>query len=114
MLALVNEGARVLEDGIAQRASDIDIVYLTGYGFPVQRGGPMFHASRRGLASVVRRMKEFATNSHAEPAFWKPAKLIMQLAAAGKTFDDAPAARGSNVKRSRVKRSRVKRRRARG
>jgi 3-hydroxyacyl-CoA dehydrogenase len=108
VLALVNEGARVLEDGIAQRASDIDIVYLTGYGFPVQRGGPMFHASRRGLASVVRRMKEFATNSHAEPAFWKPAKLIMQLAAAGKTFDDAPAGRGSMVKRTRVKRRRTR------
>ena len=58
--ALVNEGARILEEGIAQRASDIDIVYLFGYGFPVQRGGPMFHASRVGLKQVLRRMKEFA------------------------------------------------------
>ena len=63
-----NEGARILEEGIAQRASDIDVVYLAGYGFPVQRGGPMFHASRVGLGTVVRRMKEFAANQHAEPA----------------------------------------------
>ncbi len=105
VLALVNEGARVLEDGIAQRASDIDIVYLTGYGFPVQRGGPMFYASRRGLASVERRMREFAENSHAEPAFWKPAKLITQLAKAGRTFDEdpskGPAKQGSRAKSRR-------------
>jgi 3-hydroxyacyl-CoA dehydrogenase len=88
VFALVNEGARILEEGIAQRASDIDVVYLAGYGFPVQRGGPMFHASRVGLGTVVRRMKEFAANKHAEPAFWKPARLLAQLAAAGKTFDD--------------------------
>lgn len=88
--ALVNEGAKILEEGIAQRASDIDVVYLTGYGFPVQKGGPMFHASRMGLKSVLRRMKEFAGNPHADPDFWKPAKLITQLASAGETFDDAP------------------------
>jgi 3-hydroxyacyl-CoA dehydrogenase len=90
VLALVNEGARLLDEGIAQRASDIDVVYLAGYGFPVQRGGPMFHASRVGLKQVVRRMKEFAANEHAEPAFWKPAKLLAQLASQGKTFADAP------------------------
>jgi 3-hydroxyacyl-CoA dehydrogenase len=84
LYALVNEGAHILEEGIAQRASDIDVVYLAGYGFPVQRGGPMFHASRIGLGSVARRMKQFG---------WKPAKLITQLAAAGKTFDDAPPAK---------------------
>jgi 3-hydroxyacyl-CoA dehydrogenase len=88
VFALVNEGARILEEGIAQRASDIDVVYLAGYGFPVQRGGPLFHASRVGLGTVVRRMKEFAANPHADPAFWKPARLLSQLAAAGKTFDD--------------------------
>jgi 3-hydroxyacyl-CoA dehydrogenase len=93
LYALVNEGARILEEGIAQRASDIDVVYLAGYGFPVQRGGPMFYASRVGLAVVMRRMKEFAANKHAEPGFWKPARLIAQLAAAGKTFDDAPPAK---------------------
>jgi 3-hydroxyacyl-CoA dehydrogenase len=80
LYALVNEGAQILQEGIAQRASDIDVVYLTGYGFPVQRGGPMFYASRVGLGQVVRRMKQFG---------WKPARLIAQLAAAGKSFDDA-------------------------
>jgi 3-hydroxyacyl-CoA dehydrogenase len=88
VFALVNEGAHILEEGIAQRSSDIDVVYLAGYGFPVQRGGPMFHASRVGLGTVVRRMKDFAANKHAEPAFWKPARLLAQLATAGKTFDD--------------------------
>jgi 3-hydroxyacyl-CoA dehydrogenase len=91
--ALVNEGAHILEEGIAQRASDIDVVYLAGYGFPVQRGGPMYHAGRVGLNLVVRRMREFATNKHAEPEFWKPARLIARLAAAGSTFDDAPSAK---------------------
>ncbi len=91
LYALVNEGARILEEGIAQRASDIDIVYLFGYGFPVQRGGPMFHASRVGLKQVLRRMKEFAANPHAMPSFWKPAKLIVELADRGGKFDDAPA-----------------------
>ena len=79
LYALVNEGAHILQEGIAQRASDIDVVYLAGYGFPVQRGGPMFYASRVGLGSVVRRMKQFG---------WKPARLITQLAAAGKTFEE--------------------------
>ncbi len=93
VLALVNEGARILEEGIAQRASDIDVVYLFGYGFPAQRGGPMFHASRMGLGQVLRRMREFAANEHAEPAFWKPARLLTSLAAASKGFDDAPVAK---------------------
>jgi 3-hydroxyacyl-CoA dehydrogenase len=79
LYALVNEGAHILQEGIAQRASDIDVVYLAGYGFPVQRGGPMFYAGRVGLGSVVRRMKQFG---------WKPARLITQLAAAGKTFEE--------------------------
>ena len=94
--ALVNEGAHILEEGIAMRASDIDIVYLAGYGFPLQRGGPMFYASRVGLATVARRMKEFAANKHAEPEFWRPAKLITQLATAGAAFDDAKPARPKN------------------
>lgn len=91
VLSLVNEGARILEEGIAQRASDIDVVYLMGYGFPVHRGGPMFHASRLGLQRVVRRMKEFASNPHADPRFWKPAPLLARLAAKGKGFEEAPA-----------------------
>jgi 3-hydroxyacyl-CoA dehydrogenase len=93
LYALVNEGAKILEEGIALRASDIDVVYLTGYGFPPQRGGPMFHASRVGLGQVVRRMREFAGNPHADPTSWKPARLLAQLAAAGRTFEDAAPAK---------------------
>jgi 3-hydroxyacyl-CoA dehydrogenase len=90
LYSLVNEGARILEEGIALRASDIDVVYLTGYGFPASRGGPMFHADRTGLRMVVRRMREFARNPHADPKSWKPAKLLERLAAAGGKFEDAP------------------------
>ena len=97
--ALVNEGARLLEEGIAMRASDIDVVYLAGYGFPVQRGGPMFYAGRVGLQTVARRMQAFAANKHAEPEFWRPAKLITQLAAAGATFDDAKPAKKKGARR---------------
>jgi 3-hydroxyacyl-CoA dehydrogenase len=74
--ALVNEGARLLEEGIAARASDIDVVYLTGYGFPRARGGPMFYAERVGMDRVVRRMREFAGNSHGDTDFWTPAPLL--------------------------------------
>jgi 3-hydroxyacyl-CoA dehydrogenase len=93
LYALVNEGARILEEGIAQRASDIDVVYLAGYGFPLARGGPMFHASRVGLGQVVRRMREFAGNPHADPRFWKPARLLARLAAEGRSFDGVEGAR---------------------
>ena len=87
VLALANEGARILEEDIAQRASDIDVVYLTGYGFPAFRGGPMFHADTVGLANVVKRMQHFAKNPHGDPAFWEPAPLLARLAAEGKTFN---------------------------
>jgi len=87
IFALVNEGARILEDGIALRASDIDLVYLTGYGFPVSRGGPMFYADSLGLYNVVRRMHQFAANPHGDPGFWQPAPLLTKLAAEGKSFN---------------------------
>ncbi len=58
--SMVNEAARILEEGIAQRASDIDMVYLTGYGFPLHRGGPMFYADTVGLPNVVAAMKKYA------------------------------------------------------
>jgi 3-hydroxyacyl-CoA dehydrogenase len=74
--ALVNEGARILEEGIATRASDIDVVYLTGYGFPRARGGPMFYADQVGLDQVLRRVRGFARNQHGDPAFWRPAPLL--------------------------------------
>ncbi|HTR59242.1 MAG TPA: 3-hydroxyacyl-CoA dehydrogenase NAD-binding domain-containing protein [Casimicrobiaceae bacterium] len=85
--ALVNEGARILEDGIALRASDIDVVYLTGYGFPIARGGPMFYADSLGLYNVVRSMHRFAANPHGDPGFWQPAPLLARLAGEGKTFN---------------------------
>ena len=79
--ALVNEGARILEEGIALRASDIDVVYLTGYGFPAAKGGPMFYAQTVGLKNVVDSMRAFAQNDHADPKFWQPAKLLQEAAA---------------------------------
>ncbi len=85
--ALVNEGARILEEGIAARASDIDVVYLTGYGFPRTRGGPMFHAEQTGLREVVRRVREFARSPHGDPGFWTPAPLLQRLAESGATFE---------------------------
>ncbi|HSQ09896.1 MAG TPA: 3-hydroxyacyl-CoA dehydrogenase NAD-binding domain-containing protein, partial [Burkholderiaceae bacterium] len=82
--ALVNEGARILAEGIALRASDIDVVYLAGYGFPVARGGPMFHAQAVGLDKVVAAMARFAANKHADPAFWQPAPLLVEAAKSGR------------------------------
>jgi 3-hydroxyacyl-CoA dehydrogenase len=87
ILALVNEGARLLEEGIAQRASDIDVVYLTGYGFPRYRGGPMLYADLQGLPNVVRRMRELGAQPHADTVFWTPAPLLARLAAEGRTFN---------------------------
>ena len=87
VLALVNEGALILEEGIAQRASDIDMIYLTGYGFPLWRGGPMLHADRLGLYNVVDRMNQFARNPHGDPAFWTLAPSLAKLAAEGGRFN---------------------------
>ncbi|NUZ08226.1 3-hydroxyacyl-CoA dehydrogenase NAD-binding domain-containing protein [Piscinibacter koreensis] len=84
--ALVNEGAKIVEEGIALRASDIDVVYLTGYGFPLHRGGPMNYADTVGLFNVVAAMKRFAANPHDDAEFWQPAPLLACLAAEGKTF----------------------------
>jgi 3-hydroxyacyl-CoA dehydrogenase len=86
IFALVNEGARILEEGIAARASDIDIVYLNGYGFPLHRGGPMLYADGVGLANVVRALRRFAAEPGAE-AWWQPAPLLVRLADEGKTFN---------------------------
>ena len=84
--ALVNEGAKIVEEGIASRASDIDMVYLTGYGFPLHRGGPMCYADTVGLYNVVATMKRFAANPLDDAAFWEPAPLLARLAAEGKSF----------------------------
>jgi len=89
--ALVNEGARILEDGIALRASDIDVVYLTGYGFPLYRGGPMHYADTVGLFNVIRAMRRFAASGRGDPAFWQPAPLLARLAGEGQTFNGLPS-----------------------
>jgi 3-hydroxyacyl-CoA dehydrogenase len=85
MLALVNEGAAILQEGIAQRASDIDVVYTTGYGFPSVRGGPMYYANTMGLDRVLARMREF--QSGYQGAQWQPNALLIELAAQGKRFE---------------------------
>ena len=81
MLALVNEGARILEEGIAQRASDIDVVYRNGYGFPPYRGGPMYYADTMGLEKVVTRMEEFQRGYQGWS--WEPAPLLREYARRG-------------------------------
>ena len=86
VFALVNEGAHILEDGIASKSGDIDMVYLTGYGFPIHRGGPMHYASEVGLFNVVQAMDRFAKNPLDDAEFWKPAPLLAKLAAEGKSF----------------------------
>ena len=81
--ALVNEGARILEEGYALRSVDIDIIYLNGYGFPAYRGGPMWYADTVGLKTVLARISEFH-REHGE--IWQPAPLLARLADQGKTF----------------------------
>jgi len=86
IFALVNEGARILEEGIAARASDLDVCYLNGYGFPLHRGGPMLYADTVGLPNVVRALRRFAAEPGAD-ASWQPAPLLVRLADEGKTFN---------------------------
>ena len=86
IFALVNEGARILDEGIAARASDIDIAYLNGYGFPLHRGGPMLYADTVGLPNVVRALRRFAAEPGAD-ASWQPAPLLVRLADDGKNFN---------------------------
>ncbi len=85
--SLVNEAAHILEEGIASKASDIDMVYLTGYGFPIHRGGPMLYADQVGLFNVVQSMNRFAQNPLDDAKFWQPAPLLAKLVADSKTFN---------------------------
>ena len=85
-------GARILEEGIALRSVDIDIVYLNGYGFPAWRGGPMFYADTVGLKNVLAKIEEFE-KSHGE--LWAPAPLLKKLAESGKTFGDFDKEKGA-------------------
>jgi 3-hydroxyacyl-CoA dehydrogenase len=89
--ALINEGARILEEGIAARASDIDVVYLNGYGFPVWRGGPMFYADCSGPYNVLRAVRGYAARAAHDYAYqgrpWEPAALLTRLAETGQLFN---------------------------
>jgi len=85
IFALVNEGAAILAEGIAQRASDIDMVYLSGYGFPLHLGGPMFYADRIGLSNVVQAIGQFANGQYG--SVWKVSPLLQDLADKGQTFN---------------------------
>jgi 3-hydroxyacyl-CoA dehydrogenase len=87
---MINEGAKILEEGYALRAADIDVIYLTGYGFPAYRGGPMWYADTVGLKKVRDRIAEFHAK-HGE--FWEPAPLLNKLADVGETFAEHDAAR---------------------
>jgi 3-hydroxyacyl-CoA dehydrogenase len=92
--ALVNEGARILEEGYALRAVDIDIIYINGYGFPAYRGGPMWFADTVGIKKVYERVREF---HHQHGELWEPAPLLKELASQGRTFADFKAERVMNV-----------------
>jgi 3-hydroxyacyl-CoA dehydrogenase len=91
--ALINEGARVLEEGVALRAADIDVIYVNGYGFPAYRGGPMFYADRVGLATIHDRVAAF--HDELGPR-WAPAPLLARLAREGSTFREWDAARAAS------------------
>jgi 3-hydroxyacyl-CoA dehydrogenase len=84
LYAMINEGALLLEEGIALRASDIDVVYTAGYGFPRYRGGPMFYADTVGLKVVYDKIMEFRQTL--DPQYWQPAPLLKQLALSGSSF----------------------------
>lgn len=86
LYAMINEGAKVLEEGVALRASDIDVVYTSGYGFPRFRGGPMFHADTVGLGAICRRIDEFA--KRLDPQYWQVSGLLRKLAAKGAAIAD--------------------------
>jgi 3-hydroxyacyl-CoA dehydrogenase len=91
LYALINEGARILEEGIALRAVDIDIIYINGYGFPAYRGGPMWYAGTVGQKKIYDRVCAFE-QQHGK--LWTPAALLKRLAEAGKTFADFDGEKG--------------------
>jgi 3-hydroxyacyl-CoA dehydrogenase len=84
LYAMINEGAKILEEGVATRAVEIDMTWIHGFGFPVYRGGPLFYADQIGLATVRQKMLEYRDRHGA--AYWTPAPLLEQLAAQGKSF----------------------------
>lgn len=87
LFPLINEGARILEEGIALRASDVDLVWINGYGWPRHLGGPMFHADEAGLANIVARLREMAAETPGDPSL-QPAGLLVELAQKGQSFSE--------------------------
>ena len=83
---MINEGAKILEEGIALRASDIDIIWINGYGFPAYRGGPMFYGETVGLKQVYDQLCAYR-DQHGK--LWEPSALLGRLAEEGKTFAEA-------------------------
>jgi 3-hydroxyacyl-CoA dehydrogenase len=93
IFAMINEGAKLLEEGVALRPGDIDVVYTSGYGFPRRRGGPMFYADHIGLDTVLAGLEKYGRSGSARD--WKPAQLLRKLAGEGSTFAAWAEARGS-------------------
>ena len=88
ILALINEGADILSEGVAQRAADIDVVYINGYGFPIWRGGPMHHANAMGLDVVIEKLEKYREITGND--VYKPSEMLVNLAKNGEKFGDAP------------------------
>ena len=88
MLALINEGADILHEGVAQRAADIDVVYINGYGFPIWRGGPMHHANAMGLDKVVEKLEKYQKLTGSD--VYKPSEMLVKLANNGEMLGEAP------------------------
>ena len=88
VLALINEGADILHEGVAQRAADIDVVYINGYGFPIWRGGPMHHANAMGLDKVVEKLENYQELTGSD--VYKPSEMLVKLANNGELLGEAP------------------------
>ena len=88
MLALINEGSDILHEGVAQRAADIDVVYINGYGFPIWRGGPMHHANAMGLDKVVEKLEKYQKLTGSD--VYKPSEMLVKLANSGELLGEAP------------------------
>jgi 3-hydroxyacyl-CoA dehydrogenase len=84
ILPMINEGAKILEEGIAMRASDIDVVYVYGYGWPIYRGGPMHYANSRGLDNILAKLEHY--HGQTGDDFWKPSPLLVSLVERGESF----------------------------
>ena len=89
ILALINEGADILSEGVAQRAADIDVVYINGYGFPIWRGGPMHHANSMGLEVVIEKLEKYRELTGND--VYKPSDMLIKLAENGQKLGEAPA-----------------------